>query len=443
MVKNDTYFATSLYLLQCEGGGGCMKDYRRWFSWGILVFAFVIVFFHRLSIGAVSDLLTRDLGLDHVKLANLTAMTFYAYALMQIPVGILVDTVGVRKLCTAGMFVTAIGSILLGFSSSIGIAYLSRFLVGLGTSVVIVSVMKIQATLFPARMYSSLSGLTSFFGNLGAFFATYPLAYIATHFGWRTIFIILGGLTFVLSMAIFALVKEKPKTQEELDRHLGQGALGISKDFVLKALKSVVFNRYTWPNFFAMVFFVGSLTSVLGLWGVNFLSSTYGFTTEKSSYYLSFMTYGFIVGAPIIGRLSDHVGGHIKRILLPATCVYALSWIYFLIIQKGRPPVFQLPVLFFIMGLSIIAHILIFTNVKDVNNPEYTGIATSLVNVGEFVGGGLISYGIGYYIQGHSALDGTTVSAEIFRNGMYFVLGSALLSIVSVALMSSKFETES
>lgn len=67
-----------------------MKAYRKWLSWGILVFAFIIVFFHRLSIGAVSDILTRDLNLDNIKLANLTAMTFYAYALMQIPVGIFV-----------------------------------------------------------------------------------------------------------------------------------------------------------------------------------------------------------------------------------------------------------------------------------------------------------------------------------------------------------------
>jgi sugar phosphate permease len=415
-----------------------MRAYRRWFSWGILVFAFVIVFFHRLSIGAVSDLLIRDLQLDNIKLANLTAMTFYAYALMQIPVGILVDTVGVRKLCTAGMFVTAIGSILLGFSSSIGLAYLSRFLVGLGTSVIIVSVMKIQATLFPAKMYSSLSGLTSFFGNLGAFFATYPLAYIATHFGWRSIFVILGGLTLVLSIGIFTIVKEKPKSREELDRHLGQGGLGISKDFVLRALKSVVLNRYTWPNFFAMVFFVGSLTSVLGLWGVNFLSATYGFTTEKSSYYLSFMTYGFIIGAPVIGRLSDHVGGHIKRILLPATVIYALLWSYILVVQGGKPPIGQLPILFFVMGLSIIAHILIFTNIKDVNESEYTGIATSLVNVGEFVGGGLISFAIGVYIQKHSGIDVSLVPAEVFRKGMYFVLGASFLSVVSVLLMKSK-----
>ncbi len=415
---------------------GChMKQYRRWFSWGILVFAFVIVFFHRLSIGAVSDLLTKDLNLDNIKLANLTAMTFYAYALMQIPVGIFVDTLGVRKLCSVGMFVTAIGSILLGLSTTVGLAYLSRFLVGLGTSVIIVSVMKIQATLFPAKMYSSLSGLTSLFGNLGAFFATFPLAYIAMHWGWRSIFIILGVITFVLSALIFIVVKEKPKTTEEKRLHETFNGMGISKEFILRALKSVMFNKATWPNFFAMVFFVGSLTSVLGLWGVNFLSSTYAFTIEKASYYLSFMTYGFIIGAPIIGKLADYVGGHVKRILLPATIIYASSWFYFLVICAGAPPVNQLPILFFIMGLSIIAHILIFTNVKDVNDLAYTGIATSLVNVGEFVGGGLISFGIGVYIQSHAGSGVSDVPAEIFRNGMLFVLASSVLSIIAVSLM--------
>jgi len=412
-----------------------MKQYRRWFSWGILVFAFVIVFFHRLSIGAVSDVLTRDLNLDNIKLANLTAMTFYAYALMQIPVGIMVDTIGVRKLCTAGMFITAIGSILLGVSSTVTLAYISRFLVGLGTSVIIVSVMKIQATLFPPKMYSTLSGMTSFFGNLGAFFATFPLAYIATHFGWRSIFVILGGLTLLLSAGIFLIVQERPKSKEEKELHQSEGFLGISPSFVKKALKSVVFNKATWPNFFAMVFFVGSLTAVLGLWGVNYLSSTYAFSTEKSSYYLSFMTYGFIVGAPIVGKMADSVGGHVKRILLPATIIYALTWGYVLILCKGAPPVNQLPVLFFIMGLSIIAHILIFTNVKDVNDLAYTGIATSLVNVGEFVGGGLLSFAIGVYIQHHGGSDVANVSAEVFRNGMLFVFASSVLSVIAVSLM--------
>jgi sugar phosphate permease len=418
-----------------------VKQYRRWFSWGILVFAFVIVFFHRLSIGAVSELLTHDLNLDNIKLANLTAMTFYAYALMQIPVGIFVDTLGVRKLCSAGMFVTAIGSIMLGFSSSVGMAYLSRFLVGLGTSVIIVSIMKVQATLFPARMYSSLSGLTSFFGNLGAFFATFPLAYIAIQWGWRSIFIILGGLTVVLSLLIFIVVDDKSK-----DKVAGQnpeGAdeeKGLSRAFIYKALKSVLTNKATWPNFFAMIFFVGSLTAVLGLWGVNFLARTYGFSTERASYYLSFITYGFIVGAPLVGSIASRLAGHVKSILLTGTIVYATTWVYFLVICSGAPPIGQLPILFFIMGLSIICHILIFTNVKEVNDPQYTGIATAFTNIGEFVGSGLISYAVGVYIQRHAGADISQVSAHVFKNGMMFVLVSALLSVVSVAMMQSHQE---
>lgn len=313
---------------------------------------------------------------------------------------------------------------------------MSRFLVGLGTSVIIVSVMKVQATFFPAKMYSSLSGMTSFFGNLGAFFATYPLAYIATHFGWRSIFIILGGVTFLLSGIILLFVQEKPESLEigqEVDT-IEKGN-DISKAFIIKALKSVIFNKATWPNFFAMVFFVGSLTSVLGLWGVNYIANVYNLTTEKASYYLSFMTYGFIIGAPIIGRLADMVEDHVKRILLPATIIYVASWTYLLIVCKGMPPIKQLPIIFFIMGLSIIAHILIFTNVKEVNDPKYTGIATSLVNVGEFVGGGLLSFAIGLYIQSKSGLDVTIVSPEIFRQGMLFILVSSFLSIGAVVLM--------
>ncbi|MBN2899853.1 MAG: MFS transporter [Clostridia bacterium] len=413
-----------------------MKQYRRWFSWGILVFAFVIVFFHRLSIGAVSDLMTADLELDNIQLANLTAMTFYAYALMQIPVGIFVDSFGVRKLCSAGMMVTAVGSILLGFSSSIVMAYFSRFLVGLGTSVIIVSIMKIQATLFPAKMYSRLSGMTSFFGNLGAFFATFPLAYMAMHWGWRSIFIILGVLTLILSVLILTVVRERSDHHKTLS-FVGEDVKrkNLSATSVFQAIRRVLVNKATWPNFFAMVFFVGSLTAVLGLWGVRYLSASYDMTTDQAAYYLSFITYGFIGGAPLVGHLSDKVGGHVKRILLPATILYAGNWFYILVICGGVPPRGQLPMLFFAMGLCSIAHILIFTNVKEVNLPEHTGIATSIINVGEFVGGGLISYGIGAYIEKKTLV--VALSPELFKQGMMVVLVAAVLSILSVACMKS------
>jgi len=401
-----------------------MKKDHRYLSWSILVFGFVIVFFHRLAIGSVAEQLMSDLKLDSVQIANLAAMTFYGYALMQLPVGIMVDTIGVRKICTAGMALTAVGSILFGVSDIIMLSYLARLFVGIGTSVIIVSIMKLQSTLFPVNMYSTLSGLTSLFGNFGAFFATIPLTYIAINFGWRKTFIILGVITAILSLLIHLFVKE------------GQTYTKHDKINVKEAVKYVLTNKKVYPDFFIMVFFVGSLTAVLGLWGNGYLKTVYNISGEKAAYYLSFITYGFIAGAPIVGKLSDLLGGEIKKILLIASGGYVLIWSYVLLIHKGQPPMNQWPVIFFLMGLFIICHILVFSNVKEVNPLKYTGIAISIVNIGEFVGSGLITLSMGYMIK---RLELTSMPADkIFKTAMIMVLGSALLSFISVTFMHKK-----
>ena len=364
-----------------------MPKKNRWVSWGILVFGFVIVFFHRLAIGSVADQLMLDLKLDSVQIANLAGMTFYGYALMQLPVGIMVDTIGVRKICTIGMGITAVGSFIFGFSHLIYLSYFARLLVGMGTSTIIVSIMKLQTTLFPHNMYSTLSGFTSFFGNFGAFFATIPLSFFALHYGWRDIFVMLGVITFALAIGIFLFVKDGPKEKNH------------SKINIREGVKTVLTNKKNYPNFFIMIFFVGSLTAVLGLWGNGYLKTVYHMTGEQAAYYLSFITYGFIIGAPVVGKVSDLLGGEIKKIMIFASSGYVLLWAYILIIFKGQPPVHQWPVIFFLMGIMIICHILVFSNVKNINPLKYTGIAISVINIGEFVGSGLISMTMGYLIK--------------------------------------------
>ncbi|OJV65112.1 MAG: hypothetical protein BGO41_00675 [Clostridiales bacterium 38-18] len=447
-----------------------MKNTNRWLSWGILVFGFVVVFFHRLSIGSVADQLTVDLKLDSIQIANLASMTFYGYALMQLPVGIMVDTLGVRRICTIGMFVTAVGSILFGIAGHVYIAYFARFLVGIGTSVIIVSVMKIQSTLFPPNMYSTLSGLTSLFGNFGAFFATIPLSFIAVNFGWRGTFIILGLISIALSLGIHFFVKERISisrfssefngiNEENLNASSNSADNNLSSKIkhseevtaknkaakkvnleteserinIKEAVRFVLTNKAIYPNFLIMVFFVGSLTAVLGLWGNGYMKTVYQISNEKAAFYLSFITYGFIVGAPIVGKLSDLLGGVIKNIMVFASAGYVLIWSYVLILQKGKPPIEQWPIIYFIMGMLIICHILVFSNVKDNNPLKYTGIATSLVNIGEFVGSGIISLLMGLMIK-RLKLSGMPLEM-VYTTAMILVLGSAVLSFMAVLFM--------
>ncbi|WP_051569399.1 MFS transporter [Alkaliphilus transvaalensis] len=409
---------------------------RKWSIWGILVLAFVAVFFHRLAMGVVADDLIRDLSLTGKTLGNLTSMNFYAYALMQIPVGIMVDTIGVRKICSWGTLLTGIGSIMFGLANSLLVAYIARFLVGIGTSVIIISILKVQSIWFKPEKYSTLSGYTSFFGNFGAFLATVPLAYVVLNIGWRNSFLLMGITSVIISIAIWFIVRDHPS-------ELGYDVLIKPKGNknIWKGLKEVITNPYTWPPFAIMFFMVGSTTAIIGLWGMPYLMHVYHISKTQAAGYLSFVSIGFIIGAPIVGKVSDYLRGEIKRILSFATIIYLSIWGY-MAFMGGQPPLHQIPFIFLLIGFSTICHILAFTNVKEVNDENFAGSAAAIINVGEFVGGSLLSLGMGVILdlgwQG-TTVDGASVySANQYQMVFIIMAVMALVSFLATLAMKGK-----
>ena len=88
----------------------------RWIVFGILILAYMIVFFHRLAVGVVREYLVKEFNMSGATFANLSSTYFYAYMIMQISSGILADTLGARKTVTIGTLTAGIGSIIFGFA---------------------------------------------------------------------------------------------------------------------------------------------------------------------------------------------------------------------------------------------------------------------------------------------------------------------------------------
>ena len=120
-------------------------NFYKWRIWTILSLSFVMSLFHRSALGVVSEELSKTLNLSAAQIGNIASVTFYSYAIMQIPAGILLDVFGYKKISYLGVITTGVGSMLLGASSNVWLAYGARLLVGVGTSVIFISVLKAQA----------------------------------------------------------------------------------------------------------------------------------------------------------------------------------------------------------------------------------------------------------------------------------------------------------
>src|SRR5512138_667279 len=161
---------------------------------GLALASFVLSFFHRTAPAAIAGELTHAFSISGAVLGTLAATYFYVYTVLQVPVGVLADTLGPRKLLAGGSAVAAAGSLLFALAPAWELAAVGRTLVGIGVSVAFISILKVSAVWFPANRFATLAGMTMFAGNLGAVIAGAPLAWAVTRMSWRAVFVALGVL---------------------------------------------------------------------------------------------------------------------------------------------------------------------------------------------------------------------------------------------------------
>lgn len=360
----------------------------RWTIYTILVSAYMLVFFHRFAPAMVSGELTEAFAVSAAALGSLSAMYFYIYTAMQIPAGVLADTLGSRYAVTLGNLVAGIGSITFGLAETLAIASVGRFLVGLGVSVVFVGLMKSNSVWFSERRYGSISGLTLLLGNLGAIAATGPLALMLLYVEWRSLFVALGLMAIALALLSWWLVRDRPEqlgfpSVREME---GLPAHNAPRQHWLKELRVVLANRRLWPGFIYDFGITGSLFGMLGLWAIPWLRDVHALSRNEAALYTTVATIAFAVGCLFAGTLSDRLQR--RKMVLQSGALAYLGVCLMLMWLPWGPGLSGL-LLFGLLGLTASAFVVAYAHAKEVAPPAFSGMAIALVNTGLFLGAAL------------------------------------------------------
>jgi len=413
------------------------KGYRyRWLVWGIMCTAYVIVFFHRIATGVVAGNLMAEFGVTGAALGNLGAVYFYVYMVMQIPSGVLADTLGARMTVAAGSLVAGIGSIVFGLAPNINMGYAGRFLVGLGVSVIFVSILKFQSEWFKESEFATISGLTAFIGNGGALLAGIPLALAVAYFDWRTVFIWIGIISIIISLLNYLIVRNRPADigLPDISSIEGKEVKAASeKPLILEGIRIVAANRHTWPGFVAFAGFAGAILSFNGMWGVPYMMDVYGFDKTTASSYITAAMAGLMIGSFLAGTISDRMGRR-KRPLLGFGIVNLLVWTLFIMWNKGKPPVEALYPLLFLLGLSAAGFVITWAVGKEVNPPQIAGVAIGTLNIGGFLGPSVLQPLMGYVLDLNWTGDmanGIRVYSQAAHSKSLFLCAAAVLIAVA------------
>jgi predicted MFS family arabinose efflux permease len=412
------------------------EDARRFTRVARAIFAlalasFVLSFVHRTAPAAIAGELTRAFSISATVLGTLAATYFYVYTLLQIPVGVLADTLGPRRILTAGSAIAAAGSLLFALAPSWEIAAAGRTLVGIGVSVAFIAVLKVSAVWFVPERFATLTGVTMFAGNLGAVAAGAPLAWAVTLTSWRVVFVALAVLSAALALATWLRVRDSP---QQLGFAPVAGSVPASAQRVpwMQALARVLANRSTWPAFVANAGVGGSYLAFAGLWGVPYLQQVYGMSRVAAAQHTSLLLLGVAFGSLAIGMISDRLRSR-HGVMRAFVVAYTLSWLPWLL--QSAWPMWATLAWFFLMGLLIPGFTLSWTIAKEANPPQYSGIATSVVNVGIFLGTGILQPLVGWVLdQGRAAGD----LGGAWERGIWLMAGAAALGAVMTFLVGNQ-----
>lgn len=391
------------------------------FTLGTLFFAYA--FIQRVSPSVMTSELMRDFAVGGAALGSLSAFYFYAYASIQLPVGMLTDHFGPRKLMSVAAALCAIASIGFGLSDSILTASLGRALIGATVAFGFVGTMAIAGYWFKSSQYAMLAGLLQTVGMSGAIFGQAPLRHLVEGIGWRSTMYLLAVIAIILAVMVFTIVPQRSREQK----------LAGGKTSILKGLKDVTTNLQTWVCAIIGFGMAATMLGFGGLWGVPWLHSVKGYSTVEAAGITSMIFVGWAMFSPLVGWASDRMQR--RNLILQLGAVVALLSIV-VVIHFTPNTTSMLMLMIFLTGAGGSSMTVCFSSVKELNSLNYSSTSLGLMNMCIVGSGAVMQPLIGWLLDLN--WDGTLVDgARIYSADTYVYALSSLIIVNAVALIAS------
>jgi MFS family permease len=396
--------------------------------------------FHRVAPAVVATDLMQAFSITAASLGALAAIYPWVFVGMALVAGSLVETLGPRRTITGGATAMAVGSVLFGLAPVFAVAVAGRLLVGLGASVVLIAWLTLAAAWYSPRRFATISGWTQTVGNTGALTASSPLALAVEAIGWRFTFVLVGAATLVPALAALLLIRDRPGSAGPAGEPEPRRATPSLAE-VIAAILAIVTNVRSWPPVVVAACVYATLISLLGLWGVPYLTQIYGLGRVAAANTLAWLAIGTVIGSPLIGWLSDRRLGRRKLPFVVSTGLYAACWLVLVTPGAARPPATWLAPLFLLMGLTASGLILVWASVREVNNPAHVGLVIGFCNSPIFLAFALLQWLTGVVLDASwTGLESGGV--RIYPEAGYRTAFGVCLTLAVGSLVMSLFMTE-
>jgi len=282
-------------------------------------YAFFLSYMFRTMSAVIAPNMVADLRLDAADLGLISAAYFLPFAAFQLPLGLLLDRFGPRKVQAVLLCAAALGASLFAIGDSVATLALSRGLIGFGVSGCLMSALKAFAIWFPRDRLPLVNGVYMAFGSMGGMAATWPTEVAVGAVGWRGVFLLMAGGLVVAAAAIAAAVPER--SLPNAPARLGEALTGLGR---------IYRERRFWRIAPICALSTGSHQAILGLWAGPWLKDVAGLDRAHVAEHLLVAAVCLSLGFLFTGFLTDRT----TRAGISVERVIALSSLVFMTVQS-------------------------------------------------------------------------------------------------------------
>jgi MFS family permease len=405
-------------------------SFQAWFIWSLascfVFYKYIIEF----SPAVLKSEISNYFHINGAEAGFFISVYYFAYALMQLPVGLFLDRFGPKRVLLVSLLMCLLGTLLLSYlpASFFVIACLARFISGLGAAAAIIGCMKLIALWFDTREFAKMTGMMMAIGMIGAGLSVDILTSIHKlyHVAWFDLLRCVGYLGFILWILYAVFIKDNnPRAvstvQEDADQHVK----------FRQSLRRVLSCRQSWLLSLYSGLMFGPFAAFLS-WGIAYIHLSSSCSIEHATSAVSFVFFGFAVGSPLWGWLSDRVQRR-KPFLILSTCsCLFLSLVVLYITIKSF---FIFATLFLLFGFFLSAFVISFSMIREINPLPCSATSVGFMNTFNSLGNAFLVWVVGLVLkflwQGKVNPNGE----HVYSIGSYHIAMSLIIAFILIALL--------
>lgn len=387
----------------------------RTIAWAVWIIASVF-YAYQYILRVMPNIMLNDImeqfDMSAATFGQFSGVYYIGYSLMHLPVGIMLDRYGPKKIMTGCILLTVIGMLPLLFSDHWIYPIAGRFLIGIGASAAILGVFKIIRMTFSEARFPRMLSLSVTIGLIGAIYGGGPVSYMLETFGYQTVIQLFAATGFLLAMTTYWIIPDVKASPEGT---------------VVSDIREVLSNSKVILSCVFAGLMVGTLEGFADVWGTVFFKQVYGFDNTVAATMPSMIYIGMCFGAPVLSLIADRVGSYLATIIgAGITMAICFSLLLFSHLTSG-----VLSLSLILVGVCCAYQILAIYKASTYVRVEVAGLTTAVANMIIMIFGYVFHASIGGIVN----IMGGANTSDALVYGLTVIPGALCLGICGFVLL--------